>query len=167
MIKVGTHKKLTFVLWVLLIGSVGFGIYKNFTAIDTHTVRETEIIKQQIVDTNQVESFVKSFAKDYFSWQQSQEAIDKRNEKLTHYLTEELQVLNEEMIRKDIPTSSSVNDIQVWQVSQVNENTFEVLFSVEQVITEDKDKETISSSFHVVVHIDESDNMAPMSRIRT
>ena len=93
MIKVGTHKKLTFVLWVLLIGSVGFGIYKNFTAIDTHTVRETEIIKQQIVDTNQVESFVKSFAKDYFSWQQSQEAIDKRNEKLTHYLTEELQVL--------------------------------------------------------------------------
>ncbi|HGI0589808.1 TPA: conjugal transfer protein, partial [Streptococcus pyogenes] len=150
---------LTFVLWVLLIGSVGFGIYKNFTAIDTHTVRETEIIKQQIVDTNQVESFVKSFAKDYFSWQQSQEAIDKRNEKLTHYLTEELQVLNEEMIRKDIPTSSSVNDIQVWQVSQVNENTFEVLFSVEQVITEDKDKETISSSFHVVVHIDESDNM--------
>ena len=31
---------------------------------------------------------------------QSQEAIDKRNEKLTHYLTEELQVLNEEMIRK-------------------------------------------------------------------
>ena len=90
---------------------------------------------------------------------QSQEAIDKRNEKLTHYLTEELQVLNEEMIRKDIPTSSSVNDIQVWQVSQVNENTFEVLFSVEQVITEDKDKETISSSFHVVVHIDESDNM--------
>ena len=29
MIKVGTHKKLTFVLWVLLIGSVGFGIYKN------------------------------------------------------------------------------------------------------------------------------------------
>ncbi|CAA3936643.1 Conjugative transposon protein [Staphylococcus aureus] len=24
MIKVGTHKKLTFVLWVLLIGSVGF-----------------------------------------------------------------------------------------------------------------------------------------------
>lgn len=67
-----------------------------------------------------------------------------------------MQVLNEEMIRKDIPTSSSVNDIQVWQVSQVNENTFEVLFSVEQVITEDKDKETISSSFHVVVHIDES-----------
>lgn len=158
-IKVGTHKKLTFVLWVLLIGSVGFGIYKNFTAIDTHTVHETEIIEQQIVDTNQVESFVKSFAKDYFSWHQSQEAIDKRNEKLTHYFTEELQTLNEEMIRKDIPTSSSVNDIQVWQVSQVNENTFEILFSVEQVITEDKDKKTVSSSFHVVVHVDKAENM--------
>lgn len=126
-IKVGTHKKLTFVLWVLLIGSVGFGIYKNFTAIGTHTIH-----------INQVESFVESFAKDYFSWKQSQEEIDKRNEKLPHYLTEELQTLNAEMIRKDIPTSSSVNDIQVWQVSQINENDFEVLFSVEHVITEDK-----------------------------
>lgn len=158
-IKVGTHKKLTFVLWLLLFGSVGFGIYKNFTAIDTHTVHETKIIEQQMVDTNQVESFVKFFAKDYFSWQQSQEAIDKRNEKLTHYVTEELQMLNEDMIRKDIPTSSSVNNVQVWQVSQVNDNDFEVLFSVEQVITEDKDKKTVSSSFHVVVHIDEAENM--------
>ncbi len=158
-IKVGTHKKLTFVLWLLLLGSVGFGIYKNFTAIDTHTVHETKIIEQQMVDTNQVESFVKSFAKDYFSWQQSQEAIDKRNEKLTHYVTEELQMLNEDMIRKDIPTSSSVNNVQVWQVSQINENDFEVLFSVEQVITEDKDKKTVSSSFHVVVHVDEAENM--------
>lgn len=158
-IKVGTHKKLTFVLWLLLLGSVGFGIYKNFTAIDTHTVHETKIIEQQMVDTNQVENFVKSFAKDYFSWQQSQEAIDKRNEKLTHYVTEELQMLNEDMIRKDIPTSSSVNNVQVWQVSQINENDFEVLFSVEQVITEDKDKKTVSSSFHVVVHVDEAENM--------
>ncbi|HAB9279637.1 conjugal transfer protein [Enterococcus faecium] len=158
-IKVGTYKKLTFVLWVLLIGSVGFGIYKNVTAIDTHTIHETEIIEQQVIDTNQVERFVESFARVYYSWEQAQEKIDKRNENLTHYLTEELQTLNAEMIRKDIPTSSSVNNIQVWQVSQVNENDFEVLFSVEQVITEDKDKETISSSFHVVLHIDESDNM--------
>ena len=114
---------------------------KNFTAIDTHTVRETEIIKQQIVDTNQVESFVKSFAKDYFSWQQSQEAIDKRNEKLTHYLTEELQVLNEEMIRKDIPTSSSVNDIQVWQVSQVNwEHLLRYCFLLNKLLPKTKTK---------------------------
>lgn len=158
-IKVGTHKKLTFVLWALLIGSVGFGIYKNVTAIDTHTIHETEIIEQQVVDTNQVERFVESFARVYYSWEQAQEKIDTRNEQLTHYLTEELQTLNAEMIRKDIPTSSSVNNIQVWQVSQVNENDFEVLFSVEHVITEDKDKKTISSSFHVVVHVDESNNI--------
>ncbi|WP_425475074.1 hypothetical protein [Anaeromonas gelatinilytica] len=68
-------KKLTLVLWLILIGSVGFGIYKNFTAIDIHTVHETEIIERQIVDTNKVESFVESFAKDLFSWQQSQEAL--------------------------------------------------------------------------------------------
>ena len=30
-IKVGTHKKTVIVLWVVLIASVSFGAYKNFT----------------------------------------------------------------------------------------------------------------------------------------
>ena len=68
-IKVGTRKKLTLALWVLLIGSMSFGIYKNFTAIDVHTIHEKEIIEQQIVDTNKIESFTEAFAKEYFSWQ--------------------------------------------------------------------------------------------------
>lgn len=41
-IKVGTHKKTVIVLWVVLIASMSFGVYKNFTAIDMHTVHETE-----------------------------------------------------------------------------------------------------------------------------
>ena len=81
-IKLGTHKKLTIVLWVLLIGSVSFGVYKNFTAIDMHTIHEKEVIETKVVDTNRIESFVKSFAGDYYSWQQSQESIDNRNERL-------------------------------------------------------------------------------------
>ena len=32
--KVGTHKKSVIALWVVLIASVSFGVYKNFTAID-------------------------------------------------------------------------------------------------------------------------------------
>lgn len=43
-VKVGTHKKSVTVLWILLIVSVCFGIYKNFTAIDQHTVHEKEIM---------------------------------------------------------------------------------------------------------------------------
>ena len=36
-VKVGTHKKAVIALWVVLIASVSFGVYKNFTAIDQHT----------------------------------------------------------------------------------------------------------------------------------
>ena len=35
-VKVGTHKKTVIALWVVLIASVSFGVYKNFTAIDQH-----------------------------------------------------------------------------------------------------------------------------------
>ena len=36
-VKVGTHKKTVIALWVVLVASVSFGVYKNFTAIDQHT----------------------------------------------------------------------------------------------------------------------------------
>ena len=50
--KVGTHKKSVIALWLVLIASVSFGVYKNFTAIDMHTVHEKKIIEERIVDTN-------------------------------------------------------------------------------------------------------------------
>ena len=43
-VKVGTHKKTVIALWVVLIASVSFGAYKNFTAIDQHTTHEKETI---------------------------------------------------------------------------------------------------------------------------
>lgn len=42
-VKVGTHKKTVIALWVVLIASVSFGVYKNFTAIDQHTTHTSEI----------------------------------------------------------------------------------------------------------------------------
>jgi len=158
-IRLGTHKKLTVTLWVLLIASVSFGVYKNFTAIDRHTVHEREVIEQRIVDTNRVESFVESFAREYFSWGQSQDAIDARNERLRNYLTEELSQLNLDMIRADIPTNSHVQNVQMWNVTQENDTTFTVTFSVEQQITEGETNKTITGAYHVVVHVDESENM--------
>ena len=61
-VKVGTHKKAVIALWVVLIASVSFGVYKNFTAIDQHTTHEKEIIELRLQDTNGIENFVKNFA---------------------------------------------------------------------------------------------------------
>lgn len=52
--KIGTHKKTVIALWLVLIGSVSFDVYKNFTAIDMHTVHEKEVIEQRVVDTNSI-----------------------------------------------------------------------------------------------------------------
>jgi hypothetical protein len=158
-VKVGTHKKLTIALWVLLIGSVSFGVYKNFTAIDMHTVHEKEVIEKQIVDTNKIESYVESFAGEYFSWQQGQEAIDKRNDRLKNYLTEDLQQLNVDMVRTDIPTSSTVTKVQIWNVSTENDTDFNVLFSVTQQLTEGEAKKSVLSTYNVVVHEDKAGDM--------
>lgn len=158
-INVGTHKKLTLVLWFVLIGSVSFGIYKNFTAIDRHTIHEKEVIETKIVDTNRIESFVTAFATDYYTWQQGQAAIDRRNEQLKNYLTEELQQLNLETVRSDIPTSAMVQRVQIWSVTQSEDNEYDVLFSVDQQITENKKKATITSTYSVQVRMDKYGNL--------
>ena len=72
-VKVGTHKKTVIALWVVLIASVSFGVYKNFTAIDQHTTHEKEIIELRLQDTNGIENFVKNFAKSYYTWDNSKE----------------------------------------------------------------------------------------------
>ncbi|MGC2932940.1 conjugal transfer protein [Enterococcus faecalis] len=161
-IKVGTHKKLTLALWLLLIGSVSFGIYKNFTAIDQHTIHEKEVFETKIVDTNGIESFVSAFATEYYSWQQSQEAIDTRSDQLKNYLTEELQKLNLDMVRSDIPTSATVQCVQIWQVIQEKQHDFKVVFSVTQLLTENKQKSMILSTYNVLVHLDKNGNLAIM-----
>lgn len=66
-VKVGTHKKTVIALWVMLIASVSFGVYKNFTAIDKHTTNEKEVIELRLQDTNRIENFVKNFAKCYYT----------------------------------------------------------------------------------------------------
>ena len=60
--------------------------------VNTHrkTVYETKVIDKEIIDTNKIENFVKSFARNYYKWQQSQVSIGSRNEAVKKYLTEEL-----------------------------------------------------------------------------
>ena len=114
--KANPRKKIVIALWVLLGISFSFAIFKHFTAIDTHTVHETKIIEKEYVDTHNVENFVENFAKVYYSWEQSDKSIDNRMDKLKDYLTDELQALNVDTVRKDIPVSSSLIGIQIWSV---------------------------------------------------
>ena len=100
-VKVGTHKKTVIALWVVLVASVSFGVYKNFTAIDQHTTHEKEIIELCLQDTNGIENFVKNFAKSYYTWDNSKEAIEARTQAISGYLTKELQDLNVDTIRTD------------------------------------------------------------------
>ena len=157
--KVNTHKKTVIALWLLLIVSVSFGVYKNFTAIDMHTVHEKEVIEQRIVDTNKIENFVKAFAKCYYSWSNSQEAIDARTNKISQYLTKELQDLNVDTVRADIPTSSTATDVKIWDIEQTNENDFTVTYSVDQTVTEGEKSTQYTSAYIVVVYVDDNGDM--------
>ena len=157
--KVGTHKKTVIALWLMLIVSVSFGIYKNFTAIDTHTVHEKEVIEQRIVDTNRIENFVKAFAFVYYSWSNTQESIDARTAAINQYLTKDLQDLNVDTIRRDIPTSSAVTDVKIWDIEQAGTEDFTVIYSVDQTVTEQGQSISCTSAYMVVVHVDGDGNM--------
>lgn len=157
--KVNTHKKTVIALWVLLAVSFCFAVYKNFTAIDVHTIHETKIVEEKIVDTHKIENFVEDFSKAYYSWEQTATSLDNRNEAIKHYLTAELQALNTDTIRKDIPVSSIVNEVQIWSVTQNGENLFEVTYTVDQLITEGENKKTVRSAYEVAVYVDSSGNM--------
>ncbi|WP_461901230.1 conjugal transfer protein [Roseburia intestinalis] len=157
--KVGTHKKSVLLLWAVLLASTSFGVYKNFTAIDMHTVHEKEVIEQRIVDTNRIENFVKAFAKSYYSWSNTQESIDKRTVAINNYLTKSLQDLNVDTIRQDIPTSVAVTDVKIWDIEQVGTDDFTVVYSVDQTVTEDETSIGYTSAYMVVVHVDSDGNM--------
>ena len=157
--KVGTHKKSVLLLWAVLLASTSFGVYKNFTAIDTHTVHEKEIIQLRLNDTNGIENFVKNFAKAYYSWDTSKEAIEARTTEISKYLTKELQDLNADTIRTDIPTSATVTNVLVWNVEQSGTNDFTVAYEVDQQIKEGEQTSNVKATYTVKVHIDADGDM--------
>ncbi|HCU0707814.1 TPA: conjugal transfer protein [Enterococcus faecalis] len=156
-VSMGKHRKMVLALWLLLSCSLAFGIYKNFTAIDQHTTHEKVVVKEKVVNTSGVESFTKDFAKEYFSWKNNKEVIEKRMNNLEQYLTEEGLALSQDMVRADIPTSSEVQSVKVLDVEKDSEE-FVVSFLVEQKITEGKKTQSISSAYRVTIFEDEKGN---------
>lgn len=157
--KVNPRKKVVIALWVLLGLSFSFAIFKHFTAIDTHTIHETTIIEKEYIDTHHVENFVENFAKVYYSWELNDKSIDNRMENLKAYLTEELQALNVDTVRKDIPVSSSIRGFQIWTVEPTGDHQFDVTYSVDQLITEGENKKPVQSAYEVTVYVSEDGNM--------
>ena len=158
-VKVGTHKKSVIALWVVLIASVSFGVYKNFTAIDMHTVHETETIQLRLNDTNGIENFVKNFCKSYYTWDNSKEAIEARTQAISNYLTKELQDLNLDTIRTDIPTSSVVTNVLIWDIEQSGTDDFIATYEVDQQIKEGEQTTNVKATYTVKVHVDKDGDM--------
>lgn len=153
-VKIGTHKKTVIALWLVLISSISFGVYKNFTAIDQHTTHEKEIIELRLNDTNGIENFVKNFARSYYTWDNSKESLERRTASINQYLTKELQDLNVDTIRSDIPTSSSVSDVQIWSVEQSGTDEFIATYEVDQQIKENDQTKAVKATYLVRVHVD-------------
>lgn len=158
-IHLGTHKKSVLFLWLLLIGSFSFGLYKNFTAIDTHTIHETTIIEPVLIDTHAIESFTLNFIQEYYSWENNKEDIEQRPERINRYLTSELQELNVDTIRTDIPTSSSVSDRKIWQIQAIDEQNFSIVYTVEQQIKEGKETKNAASTYRITIHKDKNKDL--------
>lgn len=146
-------------LWALLICAFAFAVYKNFTAVDTHTVHETMVVQEEVADTNAIESFVTNFAKVYYSWEQSADSIEQRTENLKYYLTDELQALNADTVRSDVPVSSKVEDVQVWSVEKSEENVYKVVFAASQKVINGEESSVITPVYEVSVYVDDTGDM--------
>lgn len=156
---IGTRRPVVIALWALLICAFAFAVYKDFTAVDTHTVHETTVVQEEVTDTNAIESFVTNFAKVYYSWEQSADSIGQRTENLTYYLTDELQALNADTVRSDVPVSSKVDDVQIWSVEKSEENVYKVVFTVSQNVVKGEESSGITSVYEVSVYVDNTGDM--------
>lgn len=154
-----SRKPAVIAMWLLFVCGFAFAVYKNFTAIDTHTVHEKEIVERRVEDTSGVEAFVRNFAKTYYSWSNNKDSVAQRTDALTGYLTEDLQRLTADTVKSDVAVSSSVQDVQIWSVEQNDENDFTVVFTVAQTISDGKKKDTVSSVYKTAVHKDDNGDM--------
>ena len=158
-LNIGTRRPVVIALWVLLVCAFAFAVYKDFTAVDTHTVHETTVVQEEITDTNAIESFVTNFAKVYYSWEQSADSIGQRTENLTYYLTDELQALNADTVCSDVPVSSKVDDVQIWSVEKSEGNVYKVVFTVSQNVVNGEESSVITSVYEVSVYMDDTGDM--------
>lgn len=158
-LSIGTRRPVVIALWALLICAFAFAVYKDFTAVDTHTVHETTVVQEEVTDTNAIESFVTNFAKVYYSWEQSADSIERRTENLKYYLTDELQALTADTVRSDVPTASTVQDVQIWSVEEIRDKVYKIVYSVSQNVINGEESSVITSVYEVSMYVDDTGDM--------
>ncbi len=158
-VKAGPRKKWIIAFWILLLVSVAFGVYNNFTAVDTKTVVEKEIVEEKLKDTNALESYVKEFAAVYHSWSNTSADISKRENALGAYMTEELVKVNRGTVTTDCPTTASVAEVHIWSLEEADAEEYQVVYSVVQELAEDGATSESENAYQVRVHVDSSGNM--------
>ena len=158
-LSIGTRRPVVIALWALLICAFAFAVYKDFTAVDTHTVHETTVVQEEVTDTNAIESFVTNFAKVYDSWEQSADSIERRTENLKYYLTDELQALTADTVRSDVPTASTVQDVQIWSVEEIGDKVYKIVYSVSQNVINGEESSVITSVYEVSMYVDDTGDM--------
>ena len=158
-LSIGTRRPVVIALWALLICAFAFAVYKDFTAVDTHTVHETTVVQEEVTDTNAIESFVTNFAKVYYSWEQSAASIEQRTENLKYYLTDELLALNADTVRSDVPVSSKVEDVQIWSVEEIGDKVYKIVYSVSQNVINGEESSVVTSVYEVSVYVDNAGDM--------
>lgn len=158
-LSIGTRRPVVIALWALLICAFAFAVYKDFTAVDTHTVHETTVVQEKVTDTNAIESFVTNFAKVYYSWEQSADSIERRTENLKYYLTDELQALTADTVRSDVPTASTVQDVQIWSVEEIGDKVYKIVYSVSQNVINGEESSVITSVYEVSMYVDDTGDM--------
>ena len=142
-LSIGTRRPVVIALWALLICAFAFAVYKDFTAVDTHTVHETTVVQEEVTDTNAIESFVTNFAKVYYSWEQSAASIEQRTENLKYYLTDELLTLN----------------VEIWSVEESGDKGYKIVYSVSQNVINGEESSVITSVYEVSVYVDDAGDM--------
>ena len=158
-LSIGTRRPVVIAMWALLICAFAFAVYKDFTAVDTHTVHETTVVQEEVTDTNAIESFVSNFAKVYYSWEQSAASIEQRTENLKYYLTDELLALNADTVRSDVPVSSKVEDVQIWSVEEIGDKVYKIVYSVSQNVINGEESSVVTSVYEVSVYVDDAGDM--------
>jgi len=131
-VKVGTHKIFTYLLWALFIFGFAFAVYKNFTAIDTHTIKETTVVEEKIVDTSGIESFVNNFVHHFYSWGDNKASLENRQNQLSKYLTDDLLRLNSGIISSDSGVTSRVANYNLWELTKLDDNNYKATYVVRQ-----------------------------------
>ena len=61
--------------------------------------------------------------------------------------------MNVDTIRTDIPTSSTVTDVIIWDIEQSGENAFTATYEVDQQIKEGDQTRNVSETYTVKVHV--------------